>query len=178
MCSNCRFNPWGFADSGFLKSVQTKTCFDGPLKKLCSRWTADQGILKNSWRSPARSGYLNSCRNRISRQKKTSLSLSKGLSATTASRWGTGKISRTLSGTIFFLLLYNYDKGEQGISHLKGQEDSIRQRMKIRLWPAGQAPMRILFWKLRMNEGWGDNSPFMEKKHRTLPVVSDSATRG
>ena len=35
----------------------------------------------------------------------------------------------------FHLLLYYYGQGEQGISRLKGQEDSIREKMKIRLGP-------------------------------------------
>ena len=33
----------------------------------------------------------------------------------------------------FHLLLYYYDQGEQGIDRQKGQEDSIRDKMKIRL---------------------------------------------
>jgi len=35
----------------------------------------------------------------------------------------------------FHLLLYYYDQGEQGVSRLKGLEDSIREKMKIRLGP-------------------------------------------
>ena len=35
----------------------------------------------------------------------------------------------------FHLLLYYYDKGERGISILKGHEDTIRKKMKIRLDP-------------------------------------------
>jgi hypothetical protein len=38
-------------------------------------------------------------------------------------------------GDYFHLLLYYYDQGVSGISTLKGQEDSIRDRMKIRLRP-------------------------------------------
>ena len=40
-----------------------------------------------------------------------------------------------LVGDYFHLLLYYYDQGKPGISALKGQEDSIRDRMKIRLGP-------------------------------------------
>jgi hypothetical protein len=40
-----------------------------------------------------------------------------------------------LVGDYFHLLLYYYDQGDRGISNLKGQEDSIRDRMKIRLGP-------------------------------------------
>ena len=40
-----------------------------------------------------------------------------------------------LVGDYFHLLLYYYDQGEHGISALKGQEDSIRKRMKCRLDP-------------------------------------------
>ena len=40
-----------------------------------------------------------------------------------------------LVGDYFHLLLYYYDQGERGISALKGQEDSIRKKMKIRLDP-------------------------------------------
>jgi hypothetical protein len=35
----------------------------------------------------------------------------------------------------FHLLLYYYDQGERGISPMKGHEDSIRKKMKIRLDP-------------------------------------------
>ncbi len=40
-----------------------------------------------------------------------------------------------LVGDYFHLLLYYYDQGERGILALKGQEDSIMDRMKIRLRP-------------------------------------------
>jgi hypothetical protein len=40
-----------------------------------------------------------------------------------------------LVGDYFHLLLYYYDQGDRGISTLKGQEESIRDRMKIRLRP-------------------------------------------
>jgi hypothetical protein len=40
-----------------------------------------------------------------------------------------------LVGDYFHLLLYYYDQGEHGISALKGQEESIRKKMKIRLDP-------------------------------------------
>jgi len=35
----------------------------------------------------------------------------------------------------FHLLLYYYDQGEKGISTLKGHENSLREKMKIRLRP-------------------------------------------
>jgi hypothetical protein len=40
-----------------------------------------------------------------------------------------------LVGDYFHLLLYYYRQGEPGISSLKGQEDSIRRKMKVRLDP-------------------------------------------
>lgn len=40
-----------------------------------------------------------------------------------------------LVGDYFHLLLYYYDQSERGISALKGQEDSIRKKMKLRLDP-------------------------------------------
>jgi hypothetical protein len=40
----------------------------------------------------------------------------------------------------FHLLLYYYDQGERGISTLKGQEDSIREKMKVRRIPLGDSP--------------------------------------
>ena len=42
-----------------------------------------------------------------------------------------------LVGDYFHLLLYYNDQGERGISALNGQEDSIRDKMKIRLGPSG-----------------------------------------
>jgi hypothetical protein len=46
------------------------------------------------------------------------------------------KENHDLLGDYFHLLLYYYDQGNQGISALKGQEDSIRKRMKPRLGPS------------------------------------------
>jgi hypothetical protein len=40
-----------------------------------------------------------------------------------------------LVGDYFHLLLYYYDQGDQGVFQLKGVEDSIREKMKIRLDP-------------------------------------------
>jgi hypothetical protein len=40
-----------------------------------------------------------------------------------------------LVGDYFHLLLYYYDQGDRGISALKGQEDSIRGKMKVHLDP-------------------------------------------
>ena len=37
----------------------------------------------------------------------------------------------------FHLLLYYYDQGERGISTMKGHEDTIRKKMKIRLGTPG-----------------------------------------
>ena len=43
-----------------------------------------------------------------------------------------------LVGDYFHLMLYYYDQGEKGISTLKGHENSIRKKMKIRLRPLRQ----------------------------------------
>jgi hypothetical protein len=43
------------------------------------------------------------------------------------------KESQDLVADYFHLLLYYYDQGDRGIAQLKAQEDSIRQKMKIRL---------------------------------------------
>jgi hypothetical protein len=40
-----------------------------------------------------------------------------------------------LMADYFHLLLYYYDQGERGIPALKGHEDTIRKKMKIRLDP-------------------------------------------
>jgi hypothetical protein len=41
----------------------------------------------------------------------------------------------------FHLLLYYYDQGDRGISSLKGQEESIRKKMKTRMGPGpGNGP--------------------------------------
>jgi hypothetical protein len=40
-----------------------------------------------------------------------------------------------LVGDYFHLLLYYFDQGERGISALKGHEEAIRKKMKIRLRP-------------------------------------------
>ena len=43
------------------------------------------------------------------------------------------KESHDLVADYFHLMLYYYDQDDCGISALKGQEDSIRKKMKIRL---------------------------------------------
>ena len=45
------------------------------------------------------------------------------------------KESHDLVADYFHLLLYYYDQGEQGIAHLKGHEEVIRKKMKVRLDP-------------------------------------------
>jgi hypothetical protein len=45
------------------------------------------------------------------------------------------KDCQDLVGDYFHLLLYYYDQGERGISALKRNEDSIMDKMKIRLRP-------------------------------------------
>jgi hypothetical protein len=45
------------------------------------------------------------------------------------------KDCQDLMGDYFYLLLYYYRQGGPGISILKGQDDSIRDKMKIRLRP-------------------------------------------
>ncbi len=45
------------------------------------------------------------------------------------------KESHDLVADYFHLMLYYYDQDDRGISALKGQEDSIRKKMKIRLDP-------------------------------------------
>ena len=45
------------------------------------------------------------------------------------------KESHDLVADYFHLLLYYYDKGEQGIAQLKGHEEVILKKMKVRLDP-------------------------------------------
>lgn len=118
-----------------LKSVQTKVCVDGSLMK---EYVLDK---------PLNEGFLKFLENFgtvrfLEQLRKPYFSFEKDLFISIKGFVGDSNVEvrykkefKDLVGDYFHLLLYYYDQGERGISILKGQEDSIRDRMKIRLRP-------------------------------------------
>jgi hypothetical protein len=116
-----------------LKSVQTKLCVDGSLMK---EYILDEPLTGGFLTFLEQFGRVRS----LEQLKKPYFSFEKDQFISVKGFVGDSSVEvryrkefQDLVGDYFHLLLYYYDKGEQGISQLKGQEDSIRQRMKIRL---------------------------------------------
>jgi len=116
-----------------LKSVQTKVCVDGSLMK---EYVLDEPLTDDFLKFLENFGTVRF----LEQLRKPYFSFEKELFISIKGFVGDGNVEvrykkefQDLVGDYFYLLLYYYDQGERGISQLKGQEDSIRQRMKIRL---------------------------------------------
>ncbi|MDD1683923.1 MAG: hypothetical protein LUO98_08835 [Methanoregula sp.] len=115
--------------------MQTKVCVDGSLmKEYVLDEPLDAGFLKfleqfGTVRSlePLKKPYF-------SFEKEQFISL-RGFAGDCNVEVRFKKEFQDLVGDYFHLLLYYYDQGERGIAALKGQEDSIRKKMKVRLGP-------------------------------------------
>jgi hypothetical protein len=116
-----------------LKSVQTKVCVDGSLMK---EYILDEPLTAGFLKFLEQFGTVRSLEQLkkpyFSFEKDQFISL-KGFVGDNSVEVRYRKDFQDLVGDYFHLLLYYYDKGEQGLSSLKGQEDSIRQKMRIRL---------------------------------------------
>jgi hypothetical protein len=115
------------------KSVQTKLCVDGSIMK---EYVLDEPLTEGFLKFLEQFGTVRFFRH----LKKPYFSFEKDLFISVKGFTGDNNVEvrykkefQDLVGDYFHLLLYYYDQGERGISDLKGQEDSIRQRMKIRL---------------------------------------------
>lgn len=118
-----------------LKSIQTKVCADGSLMK--------EYVLNE----PLTDGFLRFLENfgtvrHLEQLKKPYFSFEKEHFISIKGFVGDSNVEvrykkefQDLIADYFHLLLYYYDQDERGISTLKGQEDTIRKKMKIRLDP-------------------------------------------
>ena len=119
-----------------VKSVQTKVCVDGSLMK---EYVLDEPLTESFLKFLENFGtvrFLEQLRKPyFSFEKEMFISI-KGFTGDSNVEVRYKKENHDLVGDYFHLLLYYYDQGNQGIPALKGQEDSIRKRMKIRLSPS------------------------------------------
>ena len=118
-----------------LKSVQTKICVDGSLMK---EYVLDTPLTEDFLKFLENFGtvrFLEQLKKPyFSFEKELFISI-KGFVSDRNVEVRYKKEFQDLVGDYFHLLLYYYDQGDRGISTLKGQEESIRDRMKIRLRP-------------------------------------------
>ena len=118
-----------------LKSVQTKICVDGSLMK---EYVLDEPLTEGFLKFLENFGtvrFLEQLRKPYFSFEKEQFISIKGFAGESNVEVRYKKEIQDLVGDYFHLLLYYYDQGEPGISILKGQEDSIRDKMKIRLRP-------------------------------------------
>jgi hypothetical protein len=118
-----------------LKSVQTKVCVDGSLMK---EYVLDEPLTEGFLKFLENFGTVRFLEQLIkpyfSFEKEHFISI-KGFVGDSNVEVRYKKEVQDLVGDYFHLLLYYYDQGERGISILKGHEDSISEKMKIRLRP-------------------------------------------
>ncbi len=116
-----------------VKSVQSKVCVDGSLMK---EYVLDEplteeflGFLEN-FGTVRRIGQLK--KPYFSFEKEHFISI-RGFAGDSNVEVRYKKEFTDLVADYFHLLLHYYDEGEKGIAALRGIEDSIRQKMKVRL---------------------------------------------
>ena len=118
-----------------LKSVQTKVCVDGSLmKEYVLNKPLNEGFLK-FLENFGTVRFLEQLRKPYFSFEKEHFISIKGFVGDSNVEVRYKKEFQDLVGDYFHLLLYYFDQGERGISALKGNEDSIRDKMKIRLIP-------------------------------------------
>ena len=116
-----------------LKSVQTKVCVDGSLMK---EYVLDEPLTEGFLKFLEQFGtvrFLEQLKKPYFSFEKEQFISIKGFLGESNVEVRYKKEFQDLVADYFHLLLYYYRQGERGISMLKGQEDSIRQKMKIRL---------------------------------------------
>lgn len=118
-----------------LKSVQTKVCVDGSLMK---EYVLNEPLAEDFLKFLENFGtvrFLEQLRKPYFSFEKEHFISIKGFVGDSNVEVRYKKECQDLVADYFHLLLYYYDQGEKGISALEGQEDSIRDKMKIRLRP-------------------------------------------
>ena len=118
-----------------LRSVQTKVCVDGSLMK---EYVLDEPLTEGFLQFLEMFGtvrYLEQLRKPYFSFEKEMVVSIRGFVGDGTVEVRYNKECQDLVADYFHLLLYYYDKGDSGISTLKGHENSIREKMKIRLKP-------------------------------------------
>jgi hypothetical protein len=117
------------------RSIQTKTCVDGSLMK---EFVLDEPLTGDFLKFLSNFGTVRSLEQLkkpyFSFEKEQFISI-KGFTGDNNVEVRYKKEFQDMVGDYFHLLLYYYDQGERGISALKGHEDSLREKMEIRLRP-------------------------------------------
>lgn len=118
-----------------VNSVQTKVCVDGSqMKEYVLNEPLTEGFLKFLEQFGTVRFLEQLKKPYFSFEKEHFISI-KGFVGDRNVEVRYKKEFQDLVADYFHLLLYYYDQGERGISTLKGQENSIRNKMKIRRGP-------------------------------------------
>ena len=119
-----------------LRSVQTKVCVDGSLMK---EYVLDEPLTGGFLKFLEHFGTVRSLDN----LKKPYFSFEKELFVSIRGFTGECNVEvrykkefQDLVADYFHLLLFYEREGERGISQLKGIEESIREKMKVRIRPS------------------------------------------
>jgi hypothetical protein len=118
-----------------LRSVQSKICVDGSQMK---EYLLDKPLTEDFLKFLEHFGkvrFLDQLKKPYFSFEKEHFISIKGFVGDSNVEVRYKKRFHDLVGDYFHLLLYYYDQGERGISALKGQEDAIRKKMKMRLDP-------------------------------------------
>lgn len=121
-----------------VKSVQNKVCTDGSLMKeyiLEEPLTAGFLIFLRAFGTVRE--YPHMKRPFFSFEKEHFLSI-KGFTGDTSVEVRYRKEFFDLTSDYFHLLLFYYRQGDTGITQLKGIEESMREKMKVRLGSPGE----------------------------------------
>ncbi|MCX6683493.1 MAG: hypothetical protein NTZ37_02005 [Methanoregula sp.] len=116
-----------------LRSVQSKICVDGSQMK---EYVLDKPLTEDFLKFLEQFGtvrFLDQLKKPYFSFEKEQFISIKGFVGDSNVEVRYKKEFHDLVGDYFHLLLYYYDQGTSGISLLKGQEESIRERMNIRL---------------------------------------------
>jgi len=118
-----------------VKSIQTKVCVDGSLmKEFMLNEPLTEGFLK-FLENFGTVRFLDQLKKPYFSFEKEHFISIKGFVGDSTVEVRYKKESLDLVADYFHLLLYYFGQGEKGISSLKGQEDVIRKKMKVRLDP-------------------------------------------
>jgi hypothetical protein len=116
-----------------LKSVQTKVCVDGSLMK---EYVLNEPLTGDFLKFLEQFGtvrFLDQLKKPYFSYEKEHFISIKGFVGDSNVEVRYKKEFQDLVGDYFHLLLYYYDQGTTGIFSLRGHEESIRERMNIRL---------------------------------------------
>jgi len=120
-----------------VKSIQTKVCVDGSLMK---EYVLDEPLTEGFLKFLENFGTVRT----LDKLKKPYFSFEKELFISIKGFTGDSNVEvrykkefQDLTGDYFHLLLYYSRQGPAGITHLTGIEESLKEKMKIRLGRCG-----------------------------------------